>query len=636
MLSLKKAIGGGSKKDKEDKKDKEEKKKQEKEEKKDKKEEKKKEEKEREREKELQKEREKEEKRERERKEEEEKKASKLAFARRSVHGKKDGKKEDDVRHNIAPPTAEFAFTAALGAPLVHKPPRTTSSMSRGLPKPPQLEKLPRLKEAKAADRQALFLKKIEQCTAVFDFEDALADLKSKEIKRASLMELVEYLTNTRGVLNEEVYQAMVNMFAQNVFRDLGPPSNINGTEFDPEEDEPTLVISWPHLQHVYELFLRFLESPDFDATIAKKYIDKLFMTRLLEVFDSEDPRERDFLKTTIHRIYGKFLSLRGFIRQSINDIFFKFIYEQPGTHNGIAELLEILGSIINGFALPLKTEHKNFLTKVLLPLHKVKSLALHHPQLSYCIVQFVDKDPKLTEEVLRGLLRFWPKICSAKEVMFLNELEEIMDNMDQAEFDRVKVMIFTQLAKCMASPHFQVAERVMYFWNNENMLALTATSSDTLIPIIFPSLYKNSRTHWNKTIQGLIFNTMKVFMDMNPVVFEQCQDKYRHDRETKNLMFMDREKKWKEIETKAKSNPNAKLVGTDNFSPITKRRESMRPGDEDEDIVSALSKVNVDDRLLKNNKMRRKSFLPHDESVQAALQGYHVHSIGLSGDKTE
>ena len=39
--------------------------------------------------------------------------------------------------------------------------------------------------------------------------------------------------------------------------------------------------------------------------------------------------------------------------------------------HNGIAELLEILGSIINGFALPLKDEHKQFLIKALLPLPK-------------------------------------------------------------------------------------------------------------------------------------------------------------------------------------------------------------------------------------------------------------------------
>ena len=53
-----------------------------------------------------------------------------------------------------------------------------------------------------------------------------------------------------------------------------------------------------------------------------------------------------------------------------------------------MAELLEILGSIINGFALPLKDEHKAFLLKVLMPLHKVKSLSVYHPQLAYCIVQ--------------------------------------------------------------------------------------------------------------------------------------------------------------------------------------------------------------------------------------------------------
>jgi serine/threonine-protein phosphatase 2A regulatory subunit B' len=74
---------------------------------------------------------------------------------------------------------------------------------------------------------------------------------------------------------------------------------------------------------------------------------------------------------------------------------------------NGIAELLEILGSIINGFALPLKEEHKLFLTRVLIPMHKPKSLSLYHPQLAYCIVQFLEKDAALTEEVSRE--RQWP-----------------------------------------------------------------------------------------------------------------------------------------------------------------------------------------------------------------------------------
>jgi len=45
----------------------------------------------------------------------------------------------------------------------------------------------------------------------------------------------------------------------------------------------------------------------------------------------------------------------------------------------------------------------------------------------------------------------------SPKEVMFLNELEEILDVIDPNEFLKVLKPLFTQLAKCVASPHFQV-----------------------------------------------------------------------------------------------------------------------------------------------------------------------------------
>ena len=91
-----------------------------------------------------------------------------------------------------------------------------------------------------------------------------------------------------------------------------------------------------------------------------------------------------------------------------INNIFYRFVYETE-RHNGVAELLEILGSIINGFALPLKEEHKIFLLKVLMPLHKVKSLSVYHPQLAYCVVQFLEKDPSLTEQVRIAFeLRNW------------------------------------------------------------------------------------------------------------------------------------------------------------------------------------------------------------------------------------
>ena len=184
-----------------------------------------------------------------------------------------------------------------------------------------ELTALPLLKDVPSSEQEELFIRKLRQCCVGFDFMDPVADLKGKEIKRATLNEVVDYITAGRGVLTEAVYPEIIRMIACNLFRTLPPSDN---PDFDPEEDDPTLEASWPHLTLVYEFFLRFLESPDFQPSIGKKVIDQKFVLQLLELFDSEDPRERDFLKTVLHRIYGKFLGLRAFIRKQINNFFLR------------------------------------------------------------------------------------------------------------------------------------------------------------------------------------------------------------------------------------------------------------------------------------------------------------------------
>merc|ERR1719410_1981107 len=135
-------------------------------------------------------------------------------------------------------------------------------------------------------------------------------------------------------------------------------------------------------------------------------------------------------------------MAFRSFIRKQINNVFYEVIYES-GTHNGIGELLEILGSIINGFALPLKQEHKKFLRNVLIPLHKVNRLQIFHQQLSYCITQFIDKDNQLSLIIIGGLIKFWPLTSSSKEVLLLNELEEIIEITPSSQLQLSMVPIF-------------------------------------------------------------------------------------------------------------------------------------------------------------------------------------------------
>src|SRR6185312_4054172 len=105
-----------------------------------------------------------------------------------------------------------------------------------------------------------------------------------------------DYITSATGKFPEPVVQEVIKMVSINLFRAPTPAPRENKVleSFDLEEEEPVMDPAWPHLQIVYELFLRFIQSPETDAKLAKRYIDHGFIIRLLDLFDSEDPRERE------------------------------------------------------------------------------------------------------------------------------------------------------------------------------------------------------------------------------------------------------------------------------------------------------------------------------------------------------
>ncbi|KAA8516583.1 hypothetical protein F0562_016911 [Nyssa sinensis] len=411
------------------------------------------------------------------------------------------------------------------------------------------IETLPLFRDVPVSERQNLFLRKLQICCFQFDFSDTLKMVREKEIKRQTLVELVEFIQSGSGKVTESNQEEMIRMISVNLFRCLPPASHENtGSEnVDPEEDEPYLELSWPHLNLVYELLLRYVMSTDTDTKIAKRYIDHSFVLKLLDLFDSEDLREREYLKTILHRTYGKFMVHRPFIRKAINNIFYRFIYETE-RHSGISELLEILGSIINGFALPMKEEHKLFLVRALIPLHKPKPVALYHQQLSYCITQFVEKDYKLADTVIRGLLKYWPVTNCQKEVLFLGELEEVLEATQAAEFQRCMVPLFRQIARCLNSSHFQVAERALFLWNNEHIVSLIAQNRHVVLPIIFEALEKNIQSHWNQAVHGLTVNVRKMFSEMDVELFEECQRQYTERKEKSKELEEQREWKWQRL----------------------------------------------------------------------------------------
>ena len=204
---------------------------------------------------------------------------------------------------------------------------------------------------------------------------------------------------------------------------------NKKSSSVDPDEDEPHLEEAWPHLQLVYELLLKFILTVHLKNDVLAGHITNNFINCFLELFDSEDPRERDYLKTILHRMYGKFMVLRPYIKKQIMNLLMRIVHDNE-THNGLTELLEILSSITSGLATPLRPEHSEFFKRVLVPLHKVKTLANYNTQLQLCVKNYLDKSQALSIPLILGLLKFWPITCPAKEVIFITEIEEVMELM--------------------------------------------------------------------------------------------------------------------------------------------------------------------------------------------------------------
>lgn len=154
-------------------------------------------------------------------------------------------------------------------------------------PSPSPAEPLPSFRDVSPGERQALFVAKLHLCSFTFDFSDPASHVHEKEVKRATLLELVDHVNSGSGKFKDALAPDIVGMLAANLFRAL-PPAREHGPDaFDAEEEEPNLEPAWPHLQIVYEFLLRYVVSGDTDAKTAKRYIDQQFVVRLLDLFDS-------------------------------------------------------------------------------------------------------------------------------------------------------------------------------------------------------------------------------------------------------------------------------------------------------------------------------------------------------------
>ena len=363
---------------------------------------------------------------------------------------------------------------------------------------------------------------RLEKCRVIFNFRsDAVEDINEKT---ECLEDLANLFRGDPGPMSRIMYSQIFDMLSQNLFRKI--PQNTK-RNIDPEEDSHQLEEAWTHVKLVYDIFIRFLEMSSLRLDYSKISMNDRFMHEMLELMDSDDPREREMAMTAVHRTYARFCTSRAFLRKEMSNILLKFIYDAE-YFGGIKEILQIYSHIINGLSLPLSYHFLVFLAKVLVPLHKVENLSVFHHYLTVCLLNFVQKDSYTLKIIIEGLVKYWPKTNSQKEVLFLSEIEGLLEAVNSQVFREVQVPLFRRVAKCVLSPHFQVLERCLSMLNNEKVWGLVAEQRSSLLPILMPALQQTRRGHWSRTAAVLVHNVLAKFRLVDPPLFQHVIEEYK------------------------------------------------------------------------------------------------------------
>ena len=209
-------------------------------------------------------------------------------------------------------------------------------------------------------------------------------------------------------------------------------------------------------------------------------------------------------------------------IRKGITDVFNSLIHENY-KFNGTPELLDILAAIISGFAVPLREEHVNFFHNIIIPLHKVQTCHKYHNELLRCSMLFLSKETNLAFPLIEGLLNYWPFANHFKETLFLSELLDILEVCcDMNKLNYLAPGIFKRIVKCVASPHLQVADRTMCFFENEFFLNILKNFKEIAFPILVPIVSHLVNSHWHELIVESLDSLRAIIRDVDPALYEK------------------------------------------------------------------------------------------------------------------
>uniref|UniRef100_A0A7S4K9J7 Serine/threonine protein phosphatase 2A regulatory subunit n=1 Tax=Odontella aurita TaxID=265563 RepID=A0A7S4K9J7_9STRA len=441
--------------------------------------------------------------------------------------------------------------------------------------------------------REFLLIRRLEQCSIAPNSpprsvmktkNDSFArEKKGEESRLAALHDMLNYFGTGEGadfLRNRKVRELCARLFHSYVTRTLPPRTLHHGNADLLEDDEGSEdgggqddVSSsqtsarydgrWPELKVVYRILHLLASSDSAYSALGPSFMTEMLCQNLVHRFHSHDSRERRRLRTVIHAVYSRFKERRVLLKAAIADFFLSFVYEcdehkaAPARHNGIKELLDFYCCVVSGYTLPVKSSNIHALEHILIPLHRPRNLASFHRNLVDCMLEHAKKERKATKLIIRSLLRLWPWANPPKQILFLGEMEELMELLSIQQMNELCPVLARFLSRLLATEHCHILIKALTLWQNESLVNffLESPHASTLLPCLYTPLLMHSRGHRNGEVRAFAKFILDLYETTVPSIFQTCCEEHDGEQDQKAMYQNEVANQWKSIEVQAELN---------------------------------------------------------------------------------
>lgn len=114
------------------------------------------------------------------------------------------------------------------------------------------------------------------------------------------------------------------------------------------------------------------------------------------------------------------------------------------------------------------------------------------------------------------------------------------------------------------------MAQHALLYSEKSHIKSLINDNVTVLLPIVFPSLFRGLKSHWNMTVLKSLLSAHKVLLVMNHSLYHECLKNYVPDTHSENTKIKEREDKWKKLENLTCKNLQLKEIAPSNSNNLS------------------------------------------------------------------